>query len=253
MTRQVSRASGAVVRIVGECLCLVAERTGKEFGELEATEWCAAFADCDPIELRQAFDNFALNSPFAPSMAAIYQELYRLRFGGISGAWLMVQQAAKECSYREFFIVFEHPAIHFAVDVIGGWFKTTQWVRDIERVGFARRDFMKAFEDYRPSVRYPAGLGGFNGRNAVLIGHQGRALEVYRRGIKQGHGSFPGIEVLKPQVELRFGEALEVWPERLGEEHMAEPPGPPIHVPPPWWGDTNIPVPPIASARDNAV
>lgn len=252
MTRQVSRASGAVVRIVGECLCLVAERTGKEFGELEATEWCAAFADCDPLELRQAFDNFALNSPFAPSMAAIYQELYRLRFGGISGAWLMVQQAAQECFDRHFFIVFEHPAIHFSVDVIGGWSKTIRLVRDIERVGFARRDFMEAFEDYRPSLSYPAGLGGFNGRNAVLIGHQGRALEVYRRGIKQGHGSFPGIEVLKPQVELHFGEVLEVWPERLGEEHMAEPPGPPIHVPPPWWMDTSIPVPSFASPGDNA-
>lgn len=252
MTPQVSRASGAVVRVVGECLCLVAERTGKEFGQLEAAEWCASFADCDPLELRQAFDNFALNSPFAPSMAAIYQELYRLRFGGISGAWLMVQQAAKECSDREFFIVFEHPAIHFAIDVIGGWSKTIQMVRDIERVGFARRDFKMAFEDYRPSVGYPAGLGGFNGRNAVLIGHRGRALEVYRRGMKRGRGLFPGIEVLQPQIELRFGEVLEMWPERLGEEHMAAPPGPPIHVPPPWWEDTSLPVPPIAGPRDNA-
>lgn len=185
-------------------------------------------------------------------MAAIYQELYRLRFGGISGAWLMVRQAAKECADREFFIVFEHAAIHFAVDVIGGWSKTTQLVRDIERAGFAWRDFKMAFEDYRPSVRYPAGLGGFNGRNAVLIGHRGRALEVYRRGIKQGRGSFPGIEVLQPQIELRFGEVLKVWPERLGEEHMTAPPGPPIHVPPPWWMDTSIPVPSIASPRDNA-
>lgn len=96
MTRLVPRASDAVVRVVGECLCLVAERTGKEFGELEATEWCTAFVDCDPLELRQAFDNFALNSPFAPSMAAIYQELYRLRFGGISGAWLMVNWAKRQ-------------------------------------------------------------------------------------------------------------------------------------------------------------
>jgi hypothetical protein len=203
--------------------------------------------------LRQAFDNFTLSSSFAPSVAAIFQELHRLRFGGISGAWLMVEQAARECSDRHFFIVFEHPAIHFSIDVIGGWSKTIQLVRDIDRVGFARRDFMKAFEDYRPSVRYPAGLGGFNGRNAVLIGHRGRALEVYRRGVKQGRGFFPGIELLQPQVEVTVGQSLDTWPEQLGREHLAAPPGPPIYVSPAWWQDATTTASAVIDQRDNAV
>ena len=228
------RPSDAVVRVVGESLCLVAERTGKEFGDLEVTEWCASFAACDPVELRQAFDNVSLHSPFAPSPASVFQELDRLRFGGVSGAWLLVRKTALDCAGGDFFVVFEHAGIHFAVEVLGGWSGTISLVRDSKRAGFAQRDFEKAFRDYRTPNSYPAGLGTFNGRNAVLIGHRGRALDVYRRGVKLGQAFFLGAEALQPQITLLPWERPESWPDQLEVGHMAAQPGPPIYVSPVW-------------------
>ena len=107
MNRVTVKPSPSVVRVVTECLCEVAERTGKEVGALEMAKWYEAFAVCQPFELREAFDNHALTSPFAPSMAAIRQELDRSRFGGISGAWLMVREAALACAGRT-----RHPLFH---------------------------------------------------------------------------------------------------------------------------------------------
>ncbi|MFT7723983.1 MAG: hypothetical protein QM788_14340 [Roseateles sp.] len=235
MSRVTVKPSPSVVRVVTECLCEVAERTGKEVGALEMAKWYEAFAVCQPSELREAFDNYALASPFAPSMAAIRQELDRSRFGGISGAWLMVREAALACADRNFFVIFEHAAIHFSIEVIGGWHSVIRLVRDPGSVSFARRDFMKAFEDHRPSISYPAGLGGFNGVNAVLIGHRERALEVYRHGAKRGAACFSGIDILQPQVELLPWQHLQDWPAHLGPEHMAAPPGPPVRITPTWW------------------
>jgi hypothetical protein len=241
MNRLIAKPSAAVVRVVTECLCEVAERTGKEVGALEMAKWYQAFAVCQPFELREAFDNHALTSPYAPSMAAIRQELDRSRFGGISGAWLMVREAALACAGGNFLIVFEHAAIHFAIEVIGGWHSVIRLVRDADTVSFTRRDFMRAFENHRPSVGYPAGLGAFNGVNAVLIGHRERALEVYRRGAKAGAACYSGIDILRPQVELFPGQRLQAWPAQLGAEHMAPPPGPPVETTPSWWGTEPLP------------
>jgi hypothetical protein len=229
MTRVATQnASTEIIKVIGQCLCLAAERTGKEFGELEAKEWCSTFAYCDPIELRQAFDNCSVNSTFAPSMAAIHQELERLRYGGVAGAWLMVQQVAVERLCRDFFIVFEHPGVHFSIEAVGGWFKVVREIREIKSAQFIRREFITAFKDYRSTMRHPAGLGTFTGKNAVLVGHRQRALEVYRTGTKAGEGLFSGVEVLKPRVELNAWDSHVVWPDELGPEHFAAPPGSPI-------------------------
>jgi hypothetical protein len=252
MSRVATRPSSAIVRVVTECLCEVAERTGKEISALEMAKWYQAFAVCQPLELREAFDNHALTSSYAPSMAAIRQELDRSRFGGISGAWLMVREAALACSDGNFFIVFEHAAIHFSIEVIGGWNAAMRMVRDANGVSLARRDFMRAFEDHRPSVGYPAGLGSFNGANAVLIGHRERALDVYRHGAKEGAACFPGVGTLRPQVELLPWERMQLWPAQLSEQHMAKPPGPPTHVKPGWWGDEWTSPAPNISRPDNA-
>jgi hypothetical protein len=235
MTRlALQNASREIIQVIGQCLCLAAERTGKEFGNLEAQEWCSTFADCDPVELRQAFDNCTLNSHFAPSMAAIHQELQRLRFGGVTGAWLMVQQAAAESRCRDFFVVFEHPGIHFSIEAVGGWFKVAREIRKIERAHFTRLEFITAFENYRPTMPHPAGLGTFTGKNAVLIGHRERALRVYRTGVKRDEGLFAGVEILRPQVELNSWERPVDWPDQLKPENMAAPPGPPLHKSLPW-------------------
>jgi len=226
MTLLTSPASPAVVRVIGQCLCLVAERTGKEFGELDAAAWCKSFADCDPVELQQAFDSFSVHSPYAPSPANIHQELQRLRFGGVSGAWTMVEQAAMATSDGYSFLVFEHAAIHFAIDSIGGWFRLRRQIRDKDRHGLLRRDFMTAFEDYRPAVPHAAGMGSFNGRNAVLIGHRERALQVYRTGFKYGKSSIAGVDLLWSQGRVVDERETIVWPDQLEEKHMAQPPKP---------------------------
>ncbi len=222
MSQLTSPIPSAVVSVIAQCLCTVAEQTGKKVEKLEAETWCRAFADCDPDELRQAFESHALHSPYPPTMFAIHQELQLLRFGGNSGAWLMVHEAAKNSGHNHYLFVFEHPAIHFAIESIGGWSQLTRQIKKEDRFGLIQRDFVEAFDRYRPSVRHVAGLGHFDGSNAVLIGHRGRALNVYRTGLKQGQSSVPGVDTLKSQAD--FGNTLKVivWPEQLGEEHMVQ-------------------------------
>jgi hypothetical protein len=216
-----SKPPTVLVRVIGQCLCDAAERTGREVGQLEAAAWCRAFADCDPVELRQAFDSFAVHGRVPLSMSAIHQELQRLQFGGVSGAWAMVHQAAKESFYGHCFVVFEHPAMHFAIDAVGGWFQLTRQIKDMDRVGFIQRDFVKAFEDYRSSLPHSAGMGSFNGENAVLIGHRARALRVYRTGVKDGRSGVAGIDLLRSHARGAAYTETILWPEQLEPEHMA--------------------------------
>lgn len=234
MRPPVPRQHEDLLRVIAESLCRASERTGKDFGELEVTEWCAFFSGFGALELRQAFENVSLHSPFAPTMAAVRQELDRLRFGGVSGAWLMVQKTAGKCRGDDFLIVFEHPAIHFAVEVLGGWRTLIQLVKDSRQLGFTRTAFERAFRDYQPTLPYPAGLGSFDGCNAVLIGHRGRALGVYRGGVKAGQAFHLGADALEEQVRLHPGQRSRSWPDDLGPGHMAAPPGPPIVVSFPW-------------------
>lgn len=252
MSHLTSPASTEVVRVIGQSLCLVSEQTGKEFGELEASAWCKSFADCDPVELKQAFDSFALHSPFAPSPANIHQELQRLRFGGVSGAWTMVRQAAEQSLYGYCFVVFEHSAIHFAIDAIGGWFQLRRQIKNMDRVGLLRRDFVTAFEDYRPSLPHSAGMGSFNGHNAVLIGHKDRALQVYRTGVKYGQSGIVGVELLRTLANPDLQQNSAVWPEQLGDEHMEQPPEPsnlPLRYP--WETDEMYEARVAANPTDN--
>lgn len=252
MSQLIQRFPSAVVSAIAQGLCLVAERTGKKVEPMEAETWCRAFAGCDPDELRQAFDSLAMNSFFPPTIAGMHHELQRLRFGGVSGAWTMVQQAAVSSRSSYCFIVFEHPAIHFAIESIGGWFQLGRQIRDIERISFIRRDFTSAFEDYRPSLPHVAGMGSFNGTNAVLLGHRGRALEVYRSGVKRGRRSVPGMELLMSDTRYHNEPKDTEWPEQLEDKHL-EKPHKPCNLPPrlPWESDEEYEARIVTDPSDN--
>jgi hypothetical protein len=93
--------------------------------------------------------------------------------------------------------------------------------RDRKQQVFARRDFVQAFEDYRPPHAYPAGLGTFNGHNVILVGDHVRAMEVYRGGTRPGRSIVPGLEALQPEV-LSPWEQPVAWPAELCATHLAK-------------------------------
>ena len=228
-----------IAMAVGEGLLRAAERTGKDLGPLESQEWLDSFSDCEPIELQRAFANFSLHSPFSPSISSIRQEIERARFGGVSGGWILVQSAARACATHSawFMFVFEHPAIHFSVESLGGWTRVMRELRSSEKAGYVRRDFFKAWEDYRPSVPYPAGIGEFDGSNAVVIGHHARALAVYRNGVKLGSAFAPGTEALRDTPWSLPSNRAEGWPDELRTHHLAPAPRPPVRASAAWFDE----------------
>lgn len=229
--------SGAAAVAVGEALTQAAARTGRQFDELAVRQWIYALAGCEAEEVRQAFRSHAATQDHAPSIAAVLREIDRMRFGGVSGAWTQFLHAARAVRYTggAHFVVFEHPAIHFAIESLGGWGHLQDQLRDAARVGLMRRDFIAAFDDYRVGSFFPAGFGHFSGDNVVLIGHAARALIVYRGGVKgEEHELVPGVATLYCQTRLHVGESLRNLPNELLPAHFAAPPGPPIRIPPPW-------------------
>ena len=230
MTSHLSVRGGPVAIAIGEALTQAAARTGRSVDDLTMRQWLQAFANCEADEIRQAFWTFALHKGQQPTVADIVSELDPLRFGGVSGAWMHAFHAAREARSGgdTFFVVFEHAAIHFAIEATGGWRHFQEQVRRPDGLGYLRRDFFAAFEDYRPGNRYPAGFGYFTGHNAVFIGHPERAHGVYKRGSKSSTVVVPGLEILRGVEYLNPGDPPHQLPSEMLPSHLAPRPEPPI-------------------------
>lgn len=222
MTSPPTVLGGTAVMVLADALTKASARTGRSIDDLELQQWVQFFSEYAADELRQAFWNYAMHEARPPTIAGIFSELQRLRFGGAPGAWQHAFHAAREVrsSTDNFYVVFEHAAIHFAIHALGGWPQFQDEVRRGDGLGYLRHNFSTFFEEYRFGTRYPAGFGHFTGCNVVLIGHAERALAVYKGGVKSNVATIPGLEILSGAEYPSHGQTATL-PSELLASHLA--------------------------------
>lgn len=255
MSSPLTVRGGPAAIVIGEALTQLASRTGRPIDEMAARQWLQAFQGYAADEVRQAFWNFTMLRSHLPTIADIASEIDRLRHGGVSGAWAHALGAAREARSARgtFFVVFEHPAIHFAIEAVGGWAHLQEQVRRADGLSYLRRDFCAAFEDYRTGIQYPAGFGYFDGHNVVLVGHAERAHLVYKRGSKSVNTLIPGLGVLRGVEYLHPGEVSRQLPCELLPTHLAPQPGEPVRGQYPWHTEDEPDVPSRPGERPQQV
>lgn len=223
MNRTEAMISADHVMTVGECLTVASSLSGAKFDPLAMKVWIKQLAAYPAPEIHKAFSNWwASTTDRMLTVAAIVREIERARYGGPSGLWMYASSAAKCAAYASgwHLVVFEHPGIHFAIETLGGWSRLKQITRDAKDASFARTEFDRGLQDYRPGLPYPAGFGHFNGENAVLIGNRERALTVYSCGLKGSDGyPVPGLELLIPPRAPSIGGDVAL-PSTLLPEHI---------------------------------
>ena len=160
--------------------------------------WLARLAGFDADLIKQAFDDWIDRETRFPCIANILELIARRTTGGPSAQWIQAYKVAQwaTCPWSHY-VVFDHPATHFAISAVGGISHLQKRANDAATFSFAQRDFCKAFFEYRRGFPYPAGFGAFNGENAVLIGEHNRALAVYSAGKFSEEDEIQGLELLQ--------------------------------------------------------
>ncbi len=234
MTHVTQAVPEATLYAIGKGLIDATARTGKRVEKPVIRQWCAAFAKYSAADIEQAFVSCRAHQAFAPTIAEIRREIEFNQFGGAAGAWIQVGRVtlALRSELRRHFIVFEHPAIHFAIECVGA-LSTKGGDSSYDQHAFER-----AFDSFRSGLSYPAGFGTFARDNVVLIGNRTRALEVYRGGVKGLDGEFiAGIERLLSPQRIVLGEVPSAWPNELEISNLAEVPSSLVIEAVPWLED----------------
>lgn len=174
-------------------LTACAELYGKTVSEGAMTLWWQALERFDLAQVERAF-RLAVESPdtgqFMPRPADIIK-----RIDGTSAdrgliAWGQVLGAMSRVgAYQS--VAFDDPAIHAAIQDLGGWVKLCR--EESDDLPFVQRRFTDAYRAYvgRPDLPYPAILqgdheqvniaGGRGGNQLpVFIGDKGKAMVVAR-------------------------------------------------------------------------
>lgn len=215
------------VKVLGVGLTTASSLLGIKFDTLATSAWLQQLAAFPAPEVQRAFNTWFMHATDRNfTTAAIIREIGRNRFGGISGLWTQACSAVRHPALASgwHYVVFEHPGVHFSIEALGGWDRLREITHTAKAAGFARTEFELGFQDYRPGLRYPAGLGYFNGTNALLIGDQSRALSVYRNGYKsRSECSIEGLDLLHDAPRWKISEP-ESLPEQLLPEHLSKRP-----------------------------
>lgn len=99
-------------------------------------------------------------------------------------AWAAVERLASVCGSVQC-VVFDDPAIHYAVESLGGWHRWGLW--ETTETGFKRRDFLRAYDAYRPGDPVSKVLSGWGtcqaNRTPVLV-ESGNAEALAVRGVE---------------------------------------------------------------------
>lgn len=213
--------SSALLKTIGASLDLVTALTGHQLNDLSIQAWVKSLRSYSAKEIQQAFVSWRMRSGKFPAISDIVTEIDKHRFGGLSGAWTYAVNAARmvNSSPGLYYVVFEHPALHFAIESMGGLAILKSVISTPDNRSFIRRDFDRSFLDYRPGLLYPAGFGSFNGTNVVLVGDPERARTVYANGQHSRNDCCtPGLEVLSSGM-VAFNDPAAM-PALLSEAHL---------------------------------
>lgn len=159
-----------------------------------------AFEGCDYETVRKAFEKHAKDPEqgrFAPKVADLIKIIAGTHTDRAAMAWGKVHDAMSRVgAYTD--VIFDDPAIHAAIDDIGGWPKTCR--TDLNELNFLQKRFMDAHKVYsnRGQFEYPRRLIGDRSEDAeyerigmkppapTLIGDQEKCRDVFRLGVAGG-------------------------------------------------------------------
>lgn len=169
---------------------------------------------CQPFELSQirvAMQRHATDpqhGQFAPKVADLVRILQGTSTDRAALAWGKVLETMGGVgAYTD--VIFDDPAIHAAVDDMGGWPKMCR--TDLKELGLLQHRFMQSYRAYvdRGTFDYPARLGGDRSPDseyekigiappkAAIIGDKERARLVYQGGgASKGKVTFASVESL---------------------------------------------------------
>lgn len=205
-------------RALGECVTLFAEIYQHTVKPPTAKLWVEKLGQYDADEIRTAFDDWVSRETHFPTISDVLALINRNKFGGENDQWLRAYKVAQSGPSDGRFIVFDHPAIHFAIETLGGLKMLQRRIRSENDFSFARRDFISALNEYHDRQTYVSGFGTFNGSNAVLIGNAEHALCVFAKSRTFSHeGHVPGLELLRDEP---IGIGAVELPPALLPEHL---------------------------------
>ena len=228
---------------LGRWLMLCSSSTGKALDNPVVVHWVTKFKKYPAEKIHQAFDSWTQHNRSFPTVADILQEINRLEFGGWIGAWIRVCEAARAQKRTStlFYVVFEHPAIHFAVQSLGGLADVGKALASPTDMGYLKRDFKEAFMEYRTGGNYPPGLGYFMGQNVILVGNPERACEVFKGGTRPSQNAdVQGIGAMLVDTNS-FSSKDHELPATLTKENFYRPPAPNTS-PPSWMEEESEPI-----------
>lgn len=186
--------------------------------------WWGACQAFDLAQIRQAMQRHATDPEhgrFAPRVADVVRILAGTAADRAALAWGKTLEAMGSVgAYTD--VVFDDPAIHAAVQDLGGWPKVCR--TDLKELGYLQHRFCESHRAYtgRGSFDYPRCLGGDRSPDSeyakvglppprmAFIGNAERALLVYEGGSAAG----------KTAVRFHSLQALAAAP-RVGNEAVA--------------------------------
>jgi hypothetical protein len=174
--------------------------------------WWSAFADFDLSQIRQAMQRHATDperGQFAPKVADLVRVLQGTATERAALAWGKTMGAMQSVgAYTD--VVFDDPAIHAAVDDLGGWPKLCR--TDLKDLSYLQHRFTESYRAYvgRGQFDYPRLLGGDRSPDAMyakrgmkppkpaIVGDIERCRLVYKGGAAGGKTpiTFQAVEQL---------------------------------------------------------
>lgn len=162
------------------CLGMAAEIYGQPKPSGEALKlWGLLMAGYPIEEVEAALRHHMAESPYMPKPADLIRQIDGTAEDRAAAAWAMLERAVMKCGHYQD-VRFPDPAIHYAVDQMGGWRVVSLTFND-----FKRRDFER---HYRRGERV-ASFGDEPGKVQVspyLLGecHASNAMRGYATALK---------------------------------------------------------------------
>lgn len=188
----------------------VAELHGKTLSGMTIAMWWNSLKGHDLSAIQEGFSRHVQNpdnGQFMPKPADVIRMLGGTTQDSALVAWSFVSKSVSEIgTYRS--VVFDDPIIHAVIQDMGGWIKLGTKTND--DWPFVAKEFENRYRGYKTKgdlKDFPKKLTGIadsnNLRNGfgedvpVLIGDEGKAMEVFRLG---NDGSSLKITQMKPQI-----------------------------------------------------
>lgn len=182
---------------LGEILSGVHDFYGKEMTRFAVQVWMEAFKGFDHEQVSKAFSAHLMDAErgqFMPKPADIVRQLQGTKTDRSLLAWGKVLEAMQKVgAYQS--VVFDDPAIHAAVQDIGGWISMCR--TETKELSYLEKRFCDSYKayaglgtfDYAPELAGQHALEnshrGFRVAPPLLIGNPEKAREVMRLGVNR--------------------------------------------------------------------